>query len=105
MERTITNTVTINEQECNDTAYDYNIQMVVTPTLLQALAELGGLSPNQILFIAHTILLEKYGNRNIDGLQVFVYKGLTFWAISNKTKDEEYHPEYHCVTWLLPSDY
>jgi len=97
--------VTIKEQECEDENYDFGIQVVATPNLLQKLSRLGGLSPQQILFIAHSSILEKYEGRNKDYLQICMYRGLEFWAISNKLEDEEYDPNIHCLTFLLGEDY
>ena len=95
----------LDEQECNDECYDFNVQVVVTTNLLHKLKEFEPLTPQQILFKAHSMIFEKYGERNIDYLQVFHIKGYTFWAISNKLKNEIYDPNVHCLTFLDPGDY
>lgn len=96
-------TITIKEQECNNENYDFSIQMVVTKNLLNELNEIG--DANEILALSHLSMLEHYKNENIDYLQVFTFRDLEYWCISNKLKNEEYDESYHCVTWLLPSDY
>ena len=97
--------ITLEEQENDDECYDFNIQVVATKNLIHHLEDFKPLSPQQILFVAHSMILEKYEGRNIDYLQVFHIKGYTFWAITNKLKDEEYDPKVHCLTFLDPSDY
>ena len=97
--------ITLEEQECEDENFDFNVQVVVTQNLLHNLERFKPLTPQQILFVAHSMILEKYEGRNIDYLQVFHIKGYKFWAISNKLKDEEYDPNIHCLTFLDPSDY
>jgi len=97
--------IEIKEQECDEESYDFGIQVVATPNLLRKLENLGGLSPQQILYIAHTKILEKYEGKNIDYLQVITYRGLEFWCISNKLLSEEYDPKYHAITFLLGEDY
>jgi len=97
--------ITLEEQECDKECYDFNIQVVVTPTLLHHLERYTPLTPQQILFMAHSMVLERYEGRNIDYLQVFNIKGYKFWCISNKLKEEEYNPQVHCLTFLDPSDY
>lgn len=97
--------ITIHEQEYDDTNFDFgDIQKVITPTLIQAI-ESKGLDVQHLLYLSHTLMFEKYQNTNIDYLQVFECMGLTYWCISNKQCDEPYNPKYHCITWLLPSDY
>lgn len=96
-------TITIKEQECNNENYDFNIRMVITKNLLKELNEIG--DANEIIMLSHISLLQRYGQSNIDYLQVFQCNGLEYWCISNKLKDEEFDETYHCVTWLLPSDY
>ena len=99
------NSITIHEQEYNDVGYDFgNIQMVITPALFSKITEMG-MNVQELLFLSHTLMYEKYEGINIDYLQVFECNGLTYWCISNKQCDEPYNPEYHCITWLLPSDY
>lgn len=97
--------ITIHEQEYDDVAYDFgDIQKVITPALFTAIED-RGMNVQELLFLSHTLMLEKYGKGNIDYLQVFECNDLTYWCISNKRCDETYNPEFHCITWLLPSDY
>lgn len=98
-------TIAIKKQECDDVNFDFTIQAVITQALVNAVKELGGISVNDLISLCYISMFDLYGNRNIDALQVFNYRGLEFWAISNKEADEEYLEECHCVTWLLPSDY
>ena len=98
--------ITLEEQECDDASYDFsNIQVVATPTLLRHLEEFKPMTPQQLLFIAQSMVLERYEGRNIDYLQVFNIKGYKFWCISNKLKEEEYNPQVHFLTVLDPIDY
>lgn len=97
--------ITIHEQEFDDVAYDFgDIQKVITPALFSAIEDMG-MNVQELLFLSHTLMFEKYEGKNIDYLQVFECNGLTYWLISNKRCDEPYNPKVHCMTWLLPSDY
>ncbi len=98
--------VILNKQECNDENYDFSIQVVATQNLINRINSLNKMPVQQVLLIAHTLLLEAHEDKsNIDYLQTFSYEGIDFWCISNKLVDEPYNPEYHVVTWLLPEDY
>lgn len=105
--------ISIEPQECNDIGYVFtNIPMVITRNLLVKLKQMGA-NPQEVIFCAHMQLLEKYGNENIDYLQVFNCfincKPLTFWCISNKMKNFNYgtidHNNEFNICFLLPEDY
>jgi hypothetical protein len=97
--------VTLDEQEHDEVDYDFDIPSASTLNLLETLKGLNGLSPTQILFAADALIHEKYIKENADYLQVFHYKGVEFWAISNKLKSEPLDKKEHRVIYLLPEDY
>lgn len=106
--------IEIEEQECDDVAYDFTgIPMVVTSNLMHELRQIDGATPEEIIFLAHMSLLEKYEGRNMDYLQIFHLKKAgkevaTFWCISNKERDEPINEkmknEYN-MCFLRPDDY
>ena len=53
--------IKIMEQECDEVGYVFgnNIPMVITKNLLRELREFSDFSPNQIIFLAHSQLLEE----------------------------------------------
>lgn len=98
--------LTLDEQECDEVDYDFDIKIVATKNVLARIKEISGnIPPEQIIIWAQQKIRDKYQGRNKDYLQVFHFLGYTFWAISNKSAEECVPEEYCLVTYLDPSEY
>lgn len=94
------NEIVLEEQEFNENYYKFfDVPIVYTPSFREALGE------DYELVIRYSLLKikEKYPMKNYDYLQVFSYRGIKYWVISDAHQNEKWEDEH--ITFLLPSDY
>lgn len=92
--------IILEEQEYNDNHYQFfGVPIVYTPAFREAFGE----EHEVVIAVSLMKLEEKYPEKNYDALQVFSYKGVTYWCISDADQKEHWENEH--ITFLLPDDY
>lgn len=96
----LTENIIMYNQEFSDNHYQfYGVRAVCTAAFQEAF----GKDYELVASAAHQMIAEKYPGKNWDQLQVFSYKGIKFWCISDAVQDEHLEDEH--ITFLMPSDY
>jgi hypothetical protein len=92
--------ITLEEQEYDNNYFKFfDVPIVYTPSFQEVFGEECEL----VIGVSLLKIRETYPKRNYDYLQVFHYKDIEYWCISDAHQYERLKDEH--ITFLLPKDY